>query len=98
MCVCMRACMCAHPHPLPCRSSISHGDWFDYMRPILDRALPAKLLDFLDFHAYTANAGPKVQGLAGSHLVYDAVEAPRCVVGGQLNQLLSRDTTDKHWK
>ena len=48
--------------PLHDRPNTSYENWFDYMRPIVDRALPAKLLDFLDFHAYTANADPKVCG------------------------------------
>ena len=34
--------------------------WDEYIRPLIDIAVPRKLLDFVDFHAYNFNLAPEV--------------------------------------
>ena len=38
-------------------------NWATYAKPLIDAASPKKLIDFVDFHAYDANADPEVSEL-----------------------------------
>ena len=41
-------------------SKKSFSMWHQYIKPLIDRGVPDKLLDFIDFHAYNNDISPEV--------------------------------------